>query len=534
MTGIPGSSKGCITCRRRKVRCDLEKLSCARCVKGGRVCEGYERYPVFLNRTAQGANKRHRLDEAKPKSLSGPVQIDVAARDWRQMIAAVAKSEDNRILSQLSATPAFDSQIIALFFERYLPVDKSTQNAGRCWLRQAVGLPNPGEALHLSLKAISMTRLGRLFEDERLAFQGGTCYGVALQQLRKALQSEVAVRQDETLAAGFILALYELFESESATSSMQAWSKHMSGLEKLVSMRGPQLYRSHLGQDMLENIRSSLMISCLEHRRTSVLAYGRWLARPWDATSNSIHPRVHDKGFALAALLQEIDKANLSSADSSISIQSHCLQRAIDMDIDLDNWYEEFLIRSPSPSYWPQSPSNFTRAQQHIAGSGPRGLPLFCYANLMVASITVTFWALKLILSGEIATICLIISSNNRKACADPPTTDPAASLTLILMAQRAENQHNEAKRVKVATDIVRSMPYCLNHTMGLLGPEKAFFALRTALATLRRHPGPELEWCREAHRRMDSGPGTRGAMQLHPFLYGSCGSQRVWLSGSV
>lgn len=33
----------------------------------------------------------------------------------------------------------------------------------------------------------------------------------------------------------------------------------MSGLEKLVSMRGPQLYRSHLGQDMLENIRSSLV-----------------------------------------------------------------------------------------------------------------------------------------------------------------------------------------------------------------------------------------------------------------------------------
>lgn len=40
---------------------------------------------------------------------------------------------------------------------------------------------------------------------------------------------------------------------------MQAWGRHISGLEKLVSMRGPQLYRSHLGQDMLENIRSSLV-----------------------------------------------------------------------------------------------------------------------------------------------------------------------------------------------------------------------------------------------------------------------------------
>lgn len=275
------------------------------------------------------------------------------------------------------------------------------------------------------------------------------------------------------------------------------------------------------------------MISCLEHRRTSVLAYGRWQARPWDETSDSVHPRVHDKGFALAALLQEIDKANLASADSSISSISHCLQRAIDMDTDLDKWYEEFLIRSPSPSYWPQSPSTFTGAQQHIAGSGPGGLPLFYFANLMVASITVTFWALKLIVSNEIATLCLIILPKDREARADSPTPESTASITLKSMAQRAENQHNEAECLKIATDIVRSMPYCLNHTMGLLGPERAFFALRTALATLRRHPGPELEWCREAHRRMDSG-GPRGAMQLHPFLYGSCGSQRVWLSRSV
>lgn len=270
------------------------------------------------------------------------------------------------------------------------------------------------------------------------------------------------------------------------------------------------------------------MVSCLEHRRTSVLAYGKWLARPWDETSHSVHPRVHDKGFALAALLQDFDKANLTSADSSILTLSHCLQRGVDMDADLEKWYEEFLIRSPSPSYWPLAPSQYTRAQREITGSGPRGLPLLSYPNLVVASITVTFWALKLILSDEIATICHIILSTDCKACAHSSATDPAASLALVSMAQRAEDQHNEGKRRNIATNIIRSMPYCLNHTMGLLGPEKAFFALRTALATLQRHPGPELEWCGAAHRRMNKSFGLRGAMQLHPYLYGSCGSQRA------
>lgn len=270
------------------------------------------------------------------------------------------------------------------------------------------------------------------------------------------------------------------------------------------------------------------MVSCLENRRTSVLAYGRWLAQPWDETSHSVHPRVHDKGFALAALLQEFDEANLAVADSSISTLSRCLQRGIDMDTELEKWYAEFLIRSPSPSYWPSPPSNFTRCQQQIAGSGPRGLPLLSYPNLTVASITITFWAMKLILSDEITNICNMILSSNRKTCADSPATEPTASLTLTSMVQCAENQHNKEERINLATDITRSMPYCLDSTMGMIGPERAFFALRTALATLLRHPGPELEWCRAVYAKMDVGLDLRGAADLHPFLYKSRGPPGV------
>ena len=186
--------------------------SCARCINSRRTCEGYERYPVFLNRTAQGIDKRHRLDEAKPRFFAGSVQAVISANDWSQALAALANSE---MLSQLSAMPAFDSQIIALNFETYMPVNgPSRDHCGRGWLQQAIGLQNPGDALHLSLKAISMKRLGRLCGDDRLAFQGEVCYGTALQQLRKALRSDTVIWHDETLAASFILALYEVSQVE--------------------------------------------------------------------------------------------------------------------------------------------------------------------------------------------------------------------------------------------------------------------------------------------------------------------------------
>lgn len=84
MVGVPGKSKGCATCRRRKIRvsispyrsshealcscetqCDLQEPACRKCTQSGRECEGYARYPIFLNRTVEGPQKRRGLEEAK-------------------------------------------------------------------------------------------------------------------------------------------------------------------------------------------------------------------------------------------------------------------------------------------------------------------------------------------------------------------------------------------------------------------------------------------------------------------------------------
>lgn len=39
---------------------------------------------------------------------------------------------------------------------------------------------------------------------------------------------------------------------------MEAWRKHVTGLEALVSSRGPQKYRSPLSRALLEDFRASL------------------------------------------------------------------------------------------------------------------------------------------------------------------------------------------------------------------------------------------------------------------------------------
>ena len=261
------------------------------------------------------------------------------------------------------------------------------------------------------------------------------------------------------------------------------------------------------------------MITCLQDRRTSILATSKWLARDWDETSNSLHPSVYDKGLVLASLLEEIDKANLSSANDSTRF--YFLQRCLGMDTDLDIWYEEFAIRTPSSSYW--ATPTVIRSDAPSSSPGPKGLPRLSFTNLSIAGTTITFWALKIIISTTIAAACSnILSSNSRRQSvaslitvetissgADETSAnpDPASSPDEVTAkAQRLSKQYSFAQRKDFATLIVRSMPYCLNFNMGLLGPQRAFFALRTALGMLRSNPSPEQKWVKSNHKKLAEG----------------------------
>ena len=259
------------------------------------------------------------------------------------------------------------------------------------------------------------------------------------------------------------------------------------------------------------------MISCLQDRRASDLATAKWLARKWDETSSSLHPSIYDKGLLLASLLEEIDNADLSSA--SHSTQFYFLQRCLGMDTNLDIWYEEFLIRTPSLTYWPTPAvvgSDFPPI--HL---GPYGQPRLSFANLSIASTTITFWALKIIISNTIATTCFaILSSTSRRKglvslstvrttlTGDDRLLDNGDSLSspdeVVIKARRISNQYDFAQRKDFATLVVRSMPYCLSFNMGLLGPQRAFFALRTALSVLKSNPSPERAWLKSNHKKLD------------------------------
>ncbi|KAJ5692832.1 hypothetical protein N7462_002255 [Penicillium macrosclerotiorum] len=84
MVGNPWQSKACVTCRKRKVKCDLQEPECGNCLKRGIKCQGYLKDRIFIHQTAQsmtiaksrGGLNRHSVTQlqfclrAQPISLS--------------------------------------------------------------------------------------------------------------------------------------------------------------------------------------------------------------------------------------------------------------------------------------------------------------------------------------------------------------------------------------------------------------------------------------------------------------------------------
>lgn len=180
------------------------------------MCEGYARYPVFLNRTIEGPQRRHGLEEAKTPFAQvgqGPVETPTMQSnvDFQRGLVEARRANDNRMLVQSDPSSIFDQQIVATFWAKYLPSDPSARGRQPClWLEQVLALPSPSEPLQLSLKALAMTRLGFVNRDEALVLQGNQYYGRALQAVQKSLWNERSMRDDEIFAAGYVLSVYEV------------------------------------------------------------------------------------------------------------------------------------------------------------------------------------------------------------------------------------------------------------------------------------------------------------------------------------
>ncbi|KAK4196038.1 hypothetical protein QBC40DRAFT_184438 [Triangularia verruculosa] len=314
MVGVPGRSKACHTCRRRRKGCDLERPSCGQCSRLGLQCDGYERRTMFIHAdpTTAGTSKKSTITTTlarKPLLVNGTASYPVGE----------ARSTVTLLPTSLTSS-AYKCNYVALFWEMYDPhsdLERDLDNAlsTTAWLAgvHSDKSYHNSPLLQTSFLAFCLGSVGHRLGQKPLIENGMNAYNEALRGLSKSIAAQACrnrVPDDATVATTRILSLYEVFfgsdplshtsasscPGEAATfkehvlvdkplcmsyGQADAWHRHRFGELALLESQSPDMYKEGIAHRLLADGRLSITIAAVGVHRSTILAREDWLTVPW-------------------------------------------------------------------------------------------------------------------------------------------------------------------------------------------------------------------------------------------------------------
>ncbi|KAF2708153.1 hypothetical protein K504DRAFT_468521 [Pleomassaria siparia CBS 279.74] len=234
-------STGCLQCRKRKIKCDERPSGCVKCSARGYTCPGYDNPSDRLFQD-ESAHVKAKAQRSKAKAIAKRDERDERDKQEKTRTAIVRVQES---LGLPLIAPLIDQGINFFMLNYALGSDQPP-------------LQSDAYNRHLStygfhpLIATSMTALGlagisNMCMDANFKRGAMQWYTKALQMTNAALASPTEVRSDNTLFATLLLSTFEATNNE---KSLHAWSKHVSGSESLIRMRGMQQFNTPAGRRM--------------------------------------------------------------------------------------------------------------------------------------------------------------------------------------------------------------------------------------------------------------------------------------------
>jgi hypothetical protein len=416
-----------------------------------RICGGYERYPVFINRTSAGMAKRIALEEVKPDfSSSEPVP-------WSSVLDTSHNRRSKGLqLDQLSIfespTPQAVSEVrfVAWFWDHYAPSTSESLQEKPAWLYQAININKPTLLLRNILLALSVTSYGRAHNDVAVAREGRRLYSKGIGSLQKALNHPQLMWHDETLVAVRAMILYELFDS--TTEDTTPWHNHLEGVSHLLQVRGPQRHRNSLSRAVYEDLRYVLMIQSLMRRKMSPFGTTQWMQEPWVNDEKDFEQEIFDTGFRIAFLFDSGTSLKVLQDNKAIL---EGIIKILNESNDLNCRFAVLRVRLLEDQLSIREP------------------------NIDMMVLLLTIWALQLALAFMVGPlVCKLRRLGN---VVPSPRTEHVQ-----MLCSEAEGYSSITRRLDISHKIVQTAARCLDQGMGLFVANKAIFPLNVALEQLR------------------------------------------------
>ncbi|KAK3300095.1 uncharacterized protein B0H64DRAFT_7105 [Chaetomium fimeti] len=381
MVGVPGRSKSCITCRKRRKGCDLEKPACGQCRKGGLTCGGYSTERIFVVSTPRN---RH-------AGYSAPSTAAPASLPWQRIQHHQVSSNITNL--RLLARPEDERRCIDHFWETYFPagqpIPRSAARSYTCtWTETARSFNRDDGCLRYALWANCLVVTGRHNGVAWMLREGSRLYGEALADLRKSLAGTRGPGKGALIATIKLLGMFETFSTagnDLAADQPQNWQRHHAGELALFITRTAEAHIDGEAHHVFADERVEMALSAILQRKRLVLGAPEWKSVPWQRIPKDFKDILVDVLVDMPGLVEDLDSMGLcADASRRAALQVEVEQKCWEHDRQLLVWLR-MLSQMAVPS---KQPCREPRAEDlvvHIAQV--HGMSLFWTTSLVLYSI---------------------------------------------------------------------------------------------------------------------------------------------------
>ncbi|KAL8706237.1 MAG: hypothetical protein Q9201_000674 [Fulgogasparrea decipioides] len=310
MVNVAGRSKGCNTCRRRRVKCDERHPNCRRCEKAGFECEGFQ-HPlrIVLDQSCANVLRRHEKPGVRPNrapsaaahqnSLTSQESGSIAAR--RHVI-----HKAYALPVEVGLSPFQDSIQSTFLVVNFL----SQVEFGRKSVLEVWNEMSPTE--YPSKRALEAAFFGRFHRRQDICEAGYRWYGKALCKLSKDLSDPQMMLSTAVLRSTILLVMYEMV----AATLSDAWVHHSDGISRLLEARGPRRHQALEERLILEAVRPIVIAKAVADGKRTFLERPEWLTLPWASVSGqkSSFEELLDLSCAIPGLVEDRRELSLHKA----------------------------------------------------------------------------------------------------------------------------------------------------------------------------------------------------------------------------
>ncbi|KAL1619605.1 hypothetical protein SLS54_006542 [Diplodia seriata] len=460
MVGVP-KSKGCATCRLRKIRCDENWPVCQQCRRSRRECPGPSNpHGKFMD---EGPRQRARQSTIRTAVAPNerPTQHDVQKPPCTDIETVRTKLTTSGAMFSTMKIVSDDQQ-----GEPTPAKHQRTQLLSRKPLQRQRGLPQP---LPLSGVEILTSRLVATLNEEGPSNQiklfgpfigevprrlGSTTalndataclttthdaiirkhsktsinpqlYAKALKSLHAAIQDPVQVKSTSTLCATVLLAITEAYAT-GICGTNRNFITHLGGAARILELRGPKEFQnpSSFERALLRAITVGVGLDAIFTGKEDILATREWQAVAFDTTGVT-EPRASmfkiSRTLSLLPSLTRDVRAHLANSGSVSPLTRLSLLRRAE---SLHRMLDEVKPYIDATLADPRRVQRVAAAPEH-AHLWPEA---YRFADAGVAFVLWFFWNMRMISSSIIVGLHRHPHHHHHGSTTTSPTASPASS----------------------------------------------------------------------------------------------------------